>query len=303
MTVARVKGVGVVYWAPRRWRTGRLTDRGRRLTNFGDMLGPWLVRQMIDTVPPSCSGPRRSLAGSSHPRLVTVGSVIRLAADGDVVWGTGVNGKTRELPFERTRLDIRAVRGPLTREWLIGKGFDVPEVFGDPGLLTARFAESVPVWSREPRDVLVVPNLHDYERFRVLYGDDHDVLNPLTQLDQCIARIRAARFVTGSSLHGICIAESFGVPARLMASSTEPAFKYEDYFLGSGREVPRVAHSVDDALSYGGAPPPQFDEQRLLAAFPHDLWGFTNGDSRDVALTDDAVADNPAYKTLGDRND
>ncbi len=267
MTVATVNGVDVVYWAPRRWRTGGLSGIGRRVTNFGDMLGPWLVKRVVDAGVGSGSAPVRR----SRSRLVSVGSIMRLTDEGDVIWGTGVNGKSRDAPFERKLLDIRSVRGPLSREWLLSKGFDVPEIFGDPGLLTARYAGCIDPWP-ESSDVLVVPNLHDYEAVRSTNGHEYDVLDPLTSLDECIARIRAAKFVTGSSLHGICIAESFGVPARLMSSGTEPSFKYEDYYYGSGRSVPRVAHSVEEALSYGGAPPPKFDEQQLLAAFPYDLW-------------------------------
>ena len=268
MTVATVNGVDVVYWAPRRWRTASLSEFGRRVTNFGDMLGPWLVKRMIR----ANGNPGSSANRRSRSRLVSVGSIMRLTDEGDVVWGTGVNGKSRDEPFERRQLDIRSVRGPLSRDWLSALGFDVPEVFGDPGLLTARYSESIPQWHEPAREVLVVPNLHDYEGFQSAYGRFHDILNPLAPLETCIARIRAANFVTGSSLHGICIAESFGVPARLMASGTEPLFKYEDYYFGSGRSVPRVAHSVEEALSYGGAPPPKFDERRLLAAFPYDLW-------------------------------
>lgn len=268
MTVASVHGVDVVYWAPRRWRADSLKEFGRRVTNFGDMLGPWLVKSVIDAY----GGRGLPVVRRSRSRLVSVGSIMRLTSEGDVVWGTGVNGKSRDAQFEREKLDIRSVRGPLTRDWLLAKGFEVPEVYGDPGLLTARYAEGIPEWHEPARDVLVVPNLHDYERFKSAYGRSHDILNPLTALESCIARIRAAEFVTGSSLHGICIAESFGVPARLMSSGTEPPFKYQDYYFGSGRSMPRVAHSVEEALSYGGAPPPKFDEPRLLAAFPYDLW-------------------------------
>ncbi|MDH3046687.1 polysaccharide pyruvyl transferase family protein [Gordonia alkanivorans] len=229
---------------------------------------------MLEEVSSQSSGGASSTVRASRPdtRLVTVGSIIRLTRDGDVVWGTGVNGKSKDLPFERRVLDIRSVRGPRTRAWLMSKGFVVPEIFGDPGLLTARYAASIPAWEKSCNDVLVVPNLHDYVGFKKAYEAEFEVLNPQSPLEECIARIRAANFVAGSSLHGVCLADAFGVPARLISPGTEPAFKYEDYFLGTGRSVPRVARSVGEALSYGGAPSPDFDAERLRAAFPYELW-------------------------------
>ena len=52
--------------------------------------------------------------------------------------------------------------------------------------------------------------------------------------------------MVSSSLHGIVIAEAYGVPAVLVASSTEPVFKYEDYYAGTGRELPAPAATWRD---------------------------------------------------------
>jgi pyruvyltransferase len=84
--------------------------------------------------------------------------------------------------------------------------------------------------------------------------------------------IAASEFVTGSSLHAIVIAESLGIPARLMRSSHEPEFKYLDYYLGSGRRGYEAAGSAGEAMARGGEPAPRWDPDPLLAAFPRDLW-------------------------------
>lgn len=49
----------------------------------------------------------------------------------DTIWGTGINGKVSEDLHKFEKLDVRAVRGPLTRNYLISKGINCPEVYGD----------------------------------------------------------------------------------------------------------------------------------------------------------------------------
>ncbi|MFV0373222.1 polysaccharide pyruvyl transferase family protein [Microbacterium sp.] len=193
---------------------------------------------------------------------------MKLTRPGDVVWGTGLNGKSMSVGAA-PHLDIRAVRGPLTREALCRVGATVPEVFGDPGLLWAS------LWPREaylsgtsPSGPAVVQNMHDHP----MDVDSARVISPIGQPHDVIAQIARSEFVCGSSLHGIVIAESFGIPARLVLPQREPLFKYRDYYEGTGRADPRPAESVAEALRLGGERAPVWNPQELLGSFPYDLW-------------------------------
>ena len=270
MSAAQVE---LVHWNPARpvlpTRIGRRLPFRRPVNNFGDLLGPEIVAAIL------AQRGIRSEDAVAERRLLSVGSVLRLAGDGDVVWGTGVNGKSLDQPYAFTTLDVRAVRGPLTREFLLGRGQDVPEVYGDPGLLTGLLwpRETVrrPQWAT---GTLVVPNLNDWSSYR----RGPDVMDPRSDLPTCIARIASADFVTGSSLHAIVLAESFGIPARFIASGHEPAFKYEDYYLGSGRSGYHPARSIALAMELGGEVPPVWSADPLLEAFPADLWRAASTD-------------------------
>jgi pyruvyltransferase len=99
--------VELVHWNPRpALFSGRLGKRVRirpRINNFGDLLGPVIVRRLLELrgIDPKRGRPTR---------LLSVGSVLRLAREGDTIWGTGANGKSLDRAFDFEALDVRATR-------------------------------------------------------------------------------------------------------------------------------------------------------------------------------------------------
>jgi pyruvyltransferase len=243
--------VELIYWTP----------PGDGTQNFGDHLAHVIVTKIL-----ADAGLFLDQAVPQPARLLTVGSILHQARDGDTIWGSGVNGKVQRHTF--ARLDVRAVRGPRTRDFLMERGIYVPETYGDPALLVARL---LPHWlgRKKTRRHIVVPNMHDLPLTRGW----HSTVSPFQPWNYCFDRIAESEFVVASSLHGIVVAEAYGIPARYVRlSETEALFKYEDYILGTGRTHLEFAHSVDEALEMGGMPPPIFDADKLLRAFPFDLW-------------------------------
>lgn len=245
-------GVELFHWKP---SNGQL--------NFGDQLSEVIVTKLLaDHGLFLGEGTRRAA------RLFAVGSILHFARDGDVVWGSGINGKIPASQPGFPNLDVRAVRGPMTRAVLLQAGLSVPEVYGDPALLLpvllpGRFAR------RSTRAHVFVPNLHDLS----LTGDKDNVVSPLSPWNQCVSEILSAELVLASSLHGLVIAEAYGIPARYVRlSETESLFKYQDYVQGTGRPDLEFAKSIAEGLEMGGMAPPQFDPNPLLSAFPLDLW-------------------------------
>jgi len=243
---------------------GRLVPIRKAVNNFGDLLGPEIAHRLARRYMPA------EQAQAGHGRLLAVGSILSLAEPGDVAWGIGANGKSLSKSYSLKRVDFRAVRGPLTRKFVQEQGGACPDVYGDPGLLVSQ------LWASEeltaPRvDVTVIPNLNDLPLYDL---KDNRVMLPTEPLNACLSRISNSSFVIGSSLHAIVVAESFGIPARLIRSKAEPEFKYMDYYLGSGRSGYRPAESVAEALRLGGEPLPSWNSQVLIEAFPLDMWGM-----------------------------
>ncbi len=248
----------VFWWSP----SGDLAGE----ENVGDTLGPAIVNQLAQD-----RGYKRW-----HPafenRLFAVGSTLHYARDEDVVWGGGVNGKISDTAHQFTSLDVRAVRGPRTKRFLDGIGVRCPSVFGDPGVLCSL------LWPLDKpvrrRRVTYVPHFReDVCRHSNCELDQVQVLSPLCPMFRVFETIVSSSLVLSSSLHGIVIAESYGVPAVLVRNLCgETLFKYADYYEGTGRKEFLVANSITEALSCGGrAPDLSATQASLLTAFPFDL--------------------------------
>jgi pyruvyltransferase len=236
----------------------------RRYNNFGDLLGPVVVAAVARKAGVSLEHPARS------GRLVSVGSVIHLTRPGDVLWGTGVNGQHLAATVPRS-LDVRAVRGPRTRSWLCARGINAPDVFGDPVLLLDIARPDLV--ARQPRhDATVIFNMRDAAHVDWATMPRHvNIVDARAPVEDCLLAIAESRLVVASALHGIIVAEALGVPARAVKPLVEPAFKYHDYFEGTGREYTPAA-TVEAALSMGGDALPAWNRARLEEAFPVDLW-------------------------------
>ncbi|HVJ89439.1 MAG TPA: polysaccharide pyruvyl transferase family protein [Labilithrix sp.] len=206
-------------------------------------------------------------------KLLAIGSVLHCADNGDTVWGSGINGK---IPVQQHRfetLDVRAVRGPKTRAFLMERGIGVPEVYGDPALLTPLFFPRSALEPQETRPFVIVPHLNEApDKYRAY--SEH-LVTPTSKPAQFVRGLLGAKLVISSSLHGLILAEAYGIPAVYLDwGNGEDRFKYDDYYLGTGRTTWHAGHDVETCLELGGNK--TFDlatiQANLLASFPHDLW-------------------------------
>ncbi len=236
-------------------------------SNFGDALSEALVERMVG----------RAVEVTRQPfecskKLLGMGSIMNYAQDGDVIWGTGVNGKTPAHAYRFTDLDVRAVRGPLTREFLLKRGIACPEVYGDPTLLLPIYFPEFEKPETPSYDYVIVPHFSDEHLFKGM----PNMISVKEPWDVVIRKILNSRFVIASALSGVIVAEAFGIPARLLQienkSNTEDLFKYTDYYRGTNRWDFRYATSLEEALQMGGEPLPVCDLEKLQNAFPFELF-------------------------------
>ena len=236
--------------------------------NFGDRLGPLIVSLMLERngIPASTS---------PHRRLLTVGSIMHLAQSGDVVWGSGRNGRNPDSAHSTDGLDIRAVRGPRTREWLLGLGVNCPRVFGDPALLLPMLRPDLVELSRQKQHGVTFVSHIDDPPIPKLNGVHY--LSPEADVEIVLRDVVQSELVVATSMHPVIVAEAFGVPARSVVNASEPEFKFADYYLSTGRPDYVRERSVEEAIVRGGERAPEIVLEPLVDAFPYDL--FANVES------------------------
>ncbi len=127
-----------------------------------------------------------------------------------------------------------------------------------------------PEFKKNPtRDFIVIPHLSEEKYF----SKNENIVFPSEPWEQVMEKILGSKFVISSSLHGIVVAEAYGIPARLLRlTDNEPMFKYYDYYLGTGRKEFRCARSISEALEMGGEVLPELDIKPIINAFPWELF-------------------------------
>lgn len=238
--------------------------------NFGDYLSYVIVGELL-----------KQAGGFPLPqkrddrKLLALGSIIHFAKDGDVVWGSGVNGKMPEDRHKFFDLDVRMVRGPLTRDYLKSKGISVPDdVYGDPAILLPYLFPELKARPISGK-IIVLPNFNELERVIPLISSNLNLVSPVGYWRDIVKQILSSELVLTSSLHGLIIAEVFNVPVRFVAPcGGETLFKYDDYLRGTGRQIGIQPQSFlegihrDIGVNFGH---PIINVEGMIAKFPLDF--------------------------------
>lgn len=165
--------------------------------NFGDLLTPLLLDHFADL--------RVDWAPAKTADLVCVGSVLEhLPHDwAGIVAGSGRLWEKVGTPLPNAT--VLGVRGPLT-----ARGMQGDPVLGDPGLLADELVTVDKQWN-----LGLVPHWSDHEleyRFAqwkpVIIRPDEDPLEVVRLIGSC-------RKIVSSSLHGVIVADAFGIPRRI----------------------------------------------------------------------------------------
>ena len=121
--------------------------------NFGDLLAPMILEFLSSS---KC----KNITDKSANKLLSIGSVLdiqNIPNDGDVVWGSGIHC---DCKIHANNLDVRLLRGPLTRDVLIRNGISAPQKYCDPGVL-APFCYNIGKKQTIIRDILVLLHFDD----------------------------------------------------------------------------------------------------------------------------------------------
>ena len=234
--------------------------------NFGDYLSVIIVAKLAK------EAGYKSIKSFDN-KLLAVGSILHFANDGDIIWGSGVNGKIDENKHNFTTLDVRLVRGPLTKKFLKKKDIKVTDNFGDPALLLPYL---FPKYKYHPikKKIIVIPNLNEYEDCKSLITDQVELVSPLRHWKFILKEILSSEIVYTSSLHGLILAEAFNVPVVLFKPfGGETMFKYKDYLEGTKRKLEKEPKTFKNGMikEHGVMfKKPIYNKDGILNTFPYD---------------------------------
>ena len=207
--------------------------------NLGDELNFYLIKALTSYKIFNY----RNLYVRHRINFCCIGSIIdsKMLNKNSIIWGTGAIEGIKKIGFQPQK--ICAVRGKLTREYLISQGIDCPAVYGDPALLMPL------VYNPRVKKKYVmgiIPHFLDMNNPLVAYlqnlsggisvikmqgyNDWHEVIDEIKQCD----------FIISSSLHGLILADAYQVPNVWIEFSDKvyrKGFKFRDYFSAVNRDT------------------------------------------------------------------
>lgn len=211
-----------------------------------------------------------------HEDVLSIGSIITwMTTPNSVIWGSGIVYPDKELSAKPKK--VLAVRGPLTRDYLLKRGVDCPKVYGDPALLFPLYYQ--PSMKKKYR-LGIIPHFRD-KRNKILRRFRHDesiiIINvqDIHPWHKFIDDICSCNCIISSSLHGIIIADAYGIPNQWVEFpyGESKRFAMNDYLCSVGRKTdsPIILNdnlSVDDIINTIVFEDISFDPDQLLKACP-----------------------------------
>lgn len=179
----------------------------------------------------------------NRPKFMCIGSVITMFdLNNTTIWGSGV--LSSKFMLKNQPVKVCAVRGPLSQKYLIEKGIDCPDVYGDPALLLPTIYN--PSVSKKYKIGIVAHYLDHRNKALSLilsqYPDEILFINVANygSWKKYIKDILSCEMVISSSLHGLIVADAYKVPniwSEFDFKMDDNGFKFQDYFLSVGKQI------------------------------------------------------------------
>lgn len=270
-----------------------------RKDNFGDLLNKDLIFLMTGIVP-DVRPANIPVVGEGY---LIIGSVLAYIDAGTIVWGTGFCFSEDKIINKPKK--VCAVRGPLSRDRLLKLGVDCPEIYGDPALLMPLYYKPNVKKNYKLGVVTHWGNTDEFEKCysELLKGKTVVHIRHDLETKDFIDKVNSCEKIISSSLHGIIIADAYGIPAiqaGFVEASESGQFKFNDYFLSVHRPIVKPLlmnpHLVtDNLLTAFYDYEVDIDLDKLLDACPFKNRVIISPYARKLRNSDEANAKNYPY--------
>lgn len=209
-----------------------------------------------------------------------IGSVIPgYVNNNTIICGSGILNLQSRIKTKPKK--ILAVRGPITRDYLLKNNIPCPEIYGDPALL-------LPLYYNKPKNkkykISVIPHHRDaQDDLSILKLDNHikekgiDVhiirMYQYKEWTDIIDEIRESELILSSSLHGLIVSDAYSIPNVFCEFIYHhPNYtKYEDYYMSINKNfnIPInykdiKVNEIDNYINNYNVPNIDIEELRML---------------------------------------
>lgn len=216
--------------------------------NVGDVLNTYMI--------PKITG-RTVHKSYTHKfeHLMAIGSLLEGAGPRSVIWGSGsINGVGPIRPVTAARIcALRGKKSLALMEKACGTPLDVP--LGDPALLMPLFYDPAVETDKE---IGIVPHHSEKDLSRdlqKLISDKHLIIDVALDPEAFIRQLKRCKAVISSSLHGLILADAYGIPSKWISISDRldgGDWKFDDYYsvTSTPMKSPYRTASVDSLMDH-----------------------------------------------------
>ena len=213
--------------------------------NYGDLLSKYLAEKISGKKVKWYNTKKKRLINKKH--YLSIGSIISHANKYSVIWGSGI------ISQEDVAVDAEyiSVRGPKTRDYLLQFGLNVPAIYGDPAILLPRYynPEISKIYNTS-----IIPHYVDLQEVNNNLSDTStNIINLLTNdIELTTDEILSSKRIISSSLHGVIVAHTYGIPAlwvKLSDKLSGDDIKFYDYFESVGLNVKTCLKLLPEELT------------------------------------------------------
>lgn len=216
--------------------------------NFGDALSPFIVSQITHNkhiiqksrkiifkkyyikhiIINLLQGNFKSIKSILLPNeknLIAIGSVLSLGNKYSDIWGAGFMNENEQFHGG----NVYALRGKFSYNKIKKFGTFHCEAFGDPGMLLPLYIKPI---SQKKYKLGIVPHFKETQVFQKEYPNYKIIDLNTTNIKETVEEITQCHYILSTSLHGIIVAHSYGIPALWIKKGEidTDGFKFKDYF-------------------------------------------------------------------------
>lgn len=221
--------------------------------NFGDSLNYDVIKYITKKEPVYCED-------RTKPHILGCGSILTEAKQTSTVWGSGFAWCHDSIP---DNIKVATVRGELSNLKINKRS----KYVGDPALIMPMVYS--PKYCNRYK-YSIIPHWKDAE-YLMNNSNGINIINPLQPVRSLIDEIVSSDFILSSSLHGLILADAYGVPNQWLHLGTDiggDGFKFADYYSTTDNKftVPTKIINFDKCKvnKY------RYDLTELINSFPHE---------------------------------